>query len=136
MQVTLQELQDYINKIPINQYFNVQVVEIEEGYCKSLTPYNPVLTNFWNTTHGSVYMTVSDMTFFWAISTLTGLGTSGKTSTIEVKTNFLSPSKESDIYAEARVIKNGRRNVYGEVRITNTAGKLLAHSTVMYFKND
>lgn len=135
MQVSLKELQDYVARIPINEYLQVQVVEIGEGYCKSMTPYNPILTNAWNYTHGGVYMTVSDMTFFWALATVNGLDSSGNFSTIEVKTNFLSPSQGSDLYAAARIIKNGRRNIFGDVSITNSTGKLLSHSTVTYSRN-
>lgn len=135
MNVSLQELQDYVDRIPINQYFHVQVLEIGEGYCKTMTPYNLALTNIWHNTHGGTYVTVTDVTFFLAIATLNGLDTSGKTATVELKTNFLNPSKDSELYTEARVIKNGRRNIFGDVSIKNGAGKLLTHSTITYFRN-
>jgi uncharacterized protein (TIGR00369 family) len=136
MLVSLEELRAYVAQIPINEYFQVQVLEIGEGYCKSTIPYNPILTNFWKNTHGGVYTTVSDMTFFWALATLNGLDLSGNFSTVEIKTNFLSPSKENELYAEARVIKNGKRNVFGDVSISDSRGKILSHSTVTYARNN
>ncbi|MGI6453674.1 MAG: PaaI family thioesterase [Syntrophomonadaceae bacterium] len=133
--LSVEELQEYVNQIPINQHFNVQVMEIGEGYAKTMTPFNPTLTNRWHNTHGGTFMTISDITFFLALSSLNGLDTSGNTSTVEIKTNFLSPNKDSELYAEARIIKNGRRNIFGDVSIKNSAGKVVAHSTVTYFKN-
>lgn len=135
MRVSLQELQDHVERIPINQYLRVQVVEIGEGYCKTMMPYNPILTNTWNNTHGGAYMTVTDITFFLALATINGLDITGSTSTLEIKTNFLSPSRESELYTEARVIKNGRRSIFGDVSIKNSTEKIVSHSTVTYLKN-
>ncbi len=134
--VSLPELQEYVKQIPMNQVFQLQVLEIGEGYCKTMTPYNPNLTNIWRSTHGGTYMTVTDITFYLAMCTLNGPDTSGNTSTVEIKTNFLRPNKDSALYAEARIIKNGRRNVFGDVAIKNSIGKQLVHSTVTYFRNN
>lgn len=130
MLVTLDEAQAYVKKIPINKYFQMQVLEIGEGYAKTMTPYNPELTNVSNNTHGGVFMIIADMTFFQALFTLNGFGSKLNFVTSEIKTNFLSSSKDSELYAEARIIKNGRRNIFGVVSITDATGKILTYSTV------
>ena len=134
MLLTLEDLQSYINRIPANQYMHLQLKEIGEGYSKVKMPYNPVFINSWKNTHGAALMTLTDLTFFVAIATLNGLDISGSTSTSEIKINFLRPTNNSDLYAEANIIKNGKRNVFGEVSIKNTTGKLITYSTVTYVR--
>lgn len=135
MRVSLDELKGHVERIPINQYFRLQVLNIGEGYCEAMMPFNPHLTNTWRNTHGGAYMTVTDMAFFLAAATMNGLDISGSTSTVEIKTNFLRPSRESDLFIEAQVIKNGRRHIFGDVRIRDSQSVRVAHSTVTYFKN-
>lgn len=55
MRVSLEELQGHVGRIPINQYFQLKVLEIDDGYCKAMMPYNPSLTNTWGNTHGGLY---------------------------------------------------------------------------------
>jgi len=133
--VSLEELQAHVNRVPVYEKYCGQVLEIREGYCRLMIPYSLSLTNTWKTIHGGVYMTVADLTFFLALATVYGLDTSGNLSTVEIKTNFLSPSKE-DIYAEARIIKNGRSIVFGDVSITDKLGVVVSHSTVTYARRN
>lgn len=135
MMVSLEELQAHVDRVPIYEKFCGRVQEIREGYCKIMIPYSPALTNTWKTIHGGVYMTVADLTVFLALATVYGLDTSGNLSTVEIKTNFLNPSRE-DIYAEARIIKNGRSIVFGDVSITDTKGVVVSHSTVTYARRN
>ncbi|NLU49919.1 MAG: PaaI family thioesterase [Syntrophomonadaceae bacterium] len=135
MITSLEELQAHINQIPINEYLRLKLLEFGEGYSKLMMPYNPVFTNTWKTTHGGALMTLADIAFFVALATLYGLDVSGRISTVEEKTSFLSPSRESDLYATARVIKNGRKLIFGDVSITSDGGRIVSHSTVTYLRN-
>lgn len=51
-----------------------------------------------------------------------------------MKTNFLGPTSASQLYAEARVIKNGRRLVFGGVEVIDKEGNLTIYSTVTCMK--
>lgn len=134
LQLTLNEIQEHINKIPINQYLQLKVLEVNSGNSRIMMPYNPVLTNTWGTTHGGALMTLCDVVFFVALVSLNGIDASGKTSTLEIKTNFLNPVRESNLYAEAKIIKNGRRSIFGEVNVYNEANNIICHSTATYLK--
>ncbi len=134
MQITLEDCQMHMNRVPVNQYFNIQFIDIREGYSKIKMPYNPVFTNSWKNTHGGALLTLADIAFYFAMATMTGLEATGNLSTAELKTNFLNPTSQTDLYAEARVIKNGRRLIFGDVKVLDEEGKSISHSTVTYIR--
>jgi len=130
MPITLKDLQNLIDRIPINQYLHLQILEIGEGYIKIRMPYNPVFTTLSNSTHNGVLMTLADISFFMAIATLHGLDISTCILIKDIKSNFISPNRESELYAEGRVIGCDK----GEIRIINTVDKLISISTISYLK--
>ena len=56
--------------------------------------------------------------------------------TTNLTVTYLYAASEEALNAEARVIKNGRKVLYGEVVITNDAGIRVAHATVTYLRLD
>jgi len=128
MPTELKDFQNLLDRIPINQYLHLQILQIGEGYTKVRMPYNPVCTTLCNSVHGGVLMTLADITFFMAMATLKGLDISTSISIENITTSFLSPSRESELYAEGRIINSER----GEVNIVNTTDKLVSHSTITY----
>lgn len=132
LKVTIEDLQNHLGRLPTNRYLNLEVLAIDQGYARLKMPYNPTFTNSWLNTHGGAILTMTDVCFFMAIATLNGLDTSGRTVTAEQKTNFLRPTSNNALYSEGRIIKNGRRNIFGEVLISNPDNQLVAHSTLTY----
>jgi uncharacterized protein (TIGR00369 family) len=86
--------------------------------------YNPI-----GSVHGGVALTLLDSAMGCAVHTLLEPGV-GYT-TLEVKTNFVRPIKAETglIRCEGTVIHKGSRVVTAEGKVTDTAGKLLAHGT-------
>ncbi len=134
MKVTQEECQLHMVRVPVNQYLNLSILEVEEGYCLVKMPYNPVFANSWNNTHGGALMTLADIAFYFALATLNGLQASGDFATAELKSNFLKPTSKTDLYAEARVIKNGKRIIFGDVAIRDISGIRISHATVSYIR--
>ena len=56
--------------------------------------------------------------------------------TAEMKTSFLSGAKREDIYCTAKILKLGRRLIFGEADCANGDGKLLTHHTLTYIRPD
>ncbi len=52
-----------------------------------------------------------------------------------MKTNFLSSAREEDFRCHAKVLKLGRRLVYGVAECTTLEGKLLTHNTITYIRS-
>lgn len=136
MIVTQEECQMHMNRVPVNQYLNLEILEVREGYSQVRMPYNPIFANSWNNTHGGALMTLADIAFYFALATLNGLEASGNFATAELKSNFLKPTSQVDLYAEARVIKNGKRLIFGDVQIKDISGQGVSHATVSYIRRD
>ncbi len=128
------EIKAHLAQIPVNQYLQVRLLETGEGVCTVAMPFNPRLANSWQGTHGGVLVTLADMAFFLAQATQNGIDSSGRVATAEIKTNFLGSNKGGDLKAEARVIKNGKRLVFGEVTVFDLNNTVISHSTLSYVK--
>jgi acyl-coenzyme A thioesterase PaaI-like protein len=56
--------------------------------------------------------------------------------TAEMKTNFLGVAKRSGFRCRAKVLKFGRRLIYGVAECADENGKLLTHHTVTYIRSE
>jgi uncharacterized protein (TIGR00369 family) len=86
--------------------------------------YNPI-----GSVHGGVALTLLDSAMGCAVHTLLDAGVSY--ATLEVKTNFVRPiSLETGVIrCEGTVLHLGSRVATAEGKLTDAAGKLLAHGT-------
>jgi len=67
---------------------------------------------------------------------VTRLGPGDGSVTAKMKTNFLNGEREEDILCRAKVLKLGRRLIYGVGECRHREGKLLTHSTITYIRAD
>lgn len=70
---------------------------------------------------GAIY-TLADLAFAVA----SNFDKEEATVSLSTSANFMSASKGNVLYAEARLIKDGRRNCFYEVRVTDDLGKDIA----------
>jgi acyl-coenzyme A thioesterase PaaI-like protein len=64
----------------------------------------------------------------------TKLGLSDSSVTAEMKTNFLGAAKKEAFRCGAKVLKLGRRLIYGVAECVDGSGRLLAHHTITYIR--
>jgi len=79
-------------------------------------------------------MAAADVAMWLAIKTRLGLEDGSVTA--EMKTNFLAGAKHESFTCTARILKCGRRLVYGVAECLNEDGKLLTHHTLTYIRHD
>ncbi|TCO13733.1 uncharacterized protein (TIGR00369 family) [Camelimonas lactis] len=92
----------------------VAEMEVKPEYCT--TP---------PTIHGGAVMAFADT--LGAVATIVNLREGQGTTTLESKTNFVSPAPAGDtVRGETTPIHRGRRTQVWQTRITNGAGKLVA----------
>ena len=128
---------DYVNAIfagelpapPISTLIGFRGVEAEPGRAVfEMTPgpehYNPI-----GSVHGGIALTLLDSAMGCAVHTLLDAGV-GYT-TLELKTNFVRPITldTGPIRCEGTVVHSGSRVATAEGKLTDAAGKLLAHGT-------
>jgi uncharacterized protein (TIGR00369 family) len=114
---------------PISELMGFQGVEAEPGRAVfEMVPgqqhYNPI-----GSVHGGVALTLLDSAMGCAVHTTLDAGV-GYT-TLEVKSNFVRPITADTglIRCEGLVIHSGSRVATAEGKLTDAAGKLLAHGT-------
>ena len=54
--------------------------------------------------------------------------------TSELNTAFLAPAKGEHVYCTARILKMGRRRIYGVAECHGKKGNLFSHHTVTYVR--
>ena len=85
---------------------------------------------------GPIMMALADAALYLALFTMVGVEPLALTN--ELKTNFLRPARGEDLIATGRILKLGRRVVYGTVDIAEASNpeRLVAHATGSYVRPD
>jgi len=128
------ELRQLLTQVSSIKHYGFQLHSFSDGECTILVPFHKDLERPGGIVGGQVFMAASDVAMWLAI--ITRLGPRDGSVTAEMKTNFLSGAREEDIFCHARVLKLGRRLIYGVGECRNREGKLLTHSTITYIRAD
>ena len=105
---------------------------IADGQCSLDVPFQEAFERPGGIVSGQVFMAAADVAMWLAIKTKLGLNDSSVTA--EMKTNFLGGARRQEFRCTARVLKLGRRLIYGVAECVDSAGRLLAHHTVTYIR--
>ena len=73
---------------------------------------------------GGIIATLADYAFHRAVQSVLRPGQTAVT--VELKLNFISPAKDGELTATARVVSAGRRIVVGDVEVTGDEGEMVA----------
>ncbi len=100
------------------------------GECVLELPHRPLLERPGGIMNGPALMAAADCAMWLAIKTRIGLDRDALTS--ELNTAFLSAAKGEHVYCTARIVKFGRRSIYGTAECHSKAGQLFSHHTITY----
>ena len=96
--------------------------EIGDNYAKCSLILEDKHRNAYGGIMGGAIYTLADLAFAVA----SNFDKEEATVSLSTSANFMSASKGNVLYAEARLIKDGRRNCFYEVRVTDDLGKDIA----------
>ena len=96
--------------------------EIGDNYSKCSLILEDKHRNAYGGIMGGAIYTLADLAFAVA----SNFDKEEATVSLSTSANFMSASKGSVLYAEAKLIKDGRRNCFYEVRVTDDLGKDIA----------
>jgi len=130
--VTEAELQKLLGESEFFKVYQYKLYSFGEGECTLEVPYQKLWERPGGVTCGPVFMAVADVTMWFAIMTRLGIAKAEMAVTVEMKTNFLSGAKQDNILCKAKVLKLGRRLIYGVAECMNPEGKLFTHHTLTY----
>ncbi|NNG01085.1 MAG: PaaI family thioesterase [Desulfobacteraceae bacterium] len=124
---------DVINKIPIVDTLQIQILTLADGICESKVARKISYDGVFNSFHGGLLMTIADSTACFAIFTRTGPHV--KLTTTDMNIRFLAPCL-TDVTARARVIKQGRTMCPVAVDLFDDNRKHVAVAQVNYILLD
>jgi len=118
---------EYQKRIPFVQHLRIHTDSLGKGSARLSVPVEGHLTNSLGTVHGGVIMSLLDVALCTAARTLHP--ESVGVITINLSTSFIGAGSGTTLYAEARVLKDGRSMSFVEGEAMNEDGTLVAKAT-------
>ncbi len=126
---SLRELNDLLAEHEFTSRMGMRVLAAGDGECELVVPYQPAYDRPGGIVSGQVYTHAADVAFWLAIKTRLGLDDGSVTSSMT--TSFLGSASREPLRCRARVLKLGRRLVYGCAECL-AGDRLLTHHTLTY----
>ncbi|MDP9111998.1 MAG: PaaI family thioesterase [Candidatus Eremiobacteraeota bacterium] len=112
------------------ELLDLHLESVGDGSAVMRMPYRLQVTNGTGAVHGGAIVSLCDTCFYIALASI--YGPEQETTTAALACNFLAPAlPPHDLIADAKVLKSGRRIVYGEVHV-RSGEKLVAHATLNF----
>lgn len=134
VRVTVEQLQTMIQNVPFVTLLGVRILEVGEGTCRARLPYDDRFLQYYNLIHGGVIASLADTMVYMAQATLNGITLNTVTTNLAV--TYLGTARQDDLFAEAKILKNGKKLIYGDVSVTDADGRQIAHATATYMRLD
>ncbi len=120
---TLEEAREMFAKdLYATELTGICIDEIGEDYAKCSLELNDKHRNAYGGIMGGAIYTLADLAFAVA----SNFGKEYKTVSLTTSASFMSASRGSTLYASARLIKDGRRNCFFTVTVTDDLDKVIA----------
>jgi uncharacterized protein (TIGR00369 family) len=125
------QLEEVLARAAFASVYDFRLRSFADGECVIEVPFKPELERPGGIVAGPAFMTAADVAFWLALVTRRG-SEAEPAVTSHMTTAFLSPARQEPFLAHARILKEGRRQVYGEVECKDITGRLLTHHTLTY----
>lgn len=132
MKPTKKVLQALLDKSKFIRHYGFRVARVSGDACTLELPHKPLLERPGGIVNGPALMAAADCAMWMAIKAKLGMEFDALTS--ELNTAFLAPAKGEHVYCTARILKLGRRRIYGTAECHAKNGKLFSHHTVTYVR--
>lgn len=129
-----QELVRLLSEVSFTRLYGFTLHHIADGECGIDVPFQEIFERPGGVVGGQVFMAAADAAMWLAIKTRLGLADPSVTA--EMKTNFLGGARKEAFRCTAKVLKLGRRLIFGVAECVGVGGRLLAHHTVTYIRID
>ena len=126
------DLQRLLDDSQFLRPYGFQVVSVDETLCTLELPHRADLERPGGIINGPALMAAADCAMWLAIKARIGLENDALTS--ELNTAFLAPAKGGHVYCTARILKMGRRRIYGVAECHDKKGNLFSHHTLTYVR--
>ncbi|MGA6994320.1 MAG: PaaI family thioesterase [Candidatus Deferrimicrobiaceae bacterium] len=134
MAVTKGDLQKILSEAPFLKEYGFRLHSVADGMCQLRVPFRNTFERPGGIISGPVFMAAADVAMWLAI--MTRLGKDDPSVTIDMKTAFLSWASQEEFRCTARLLRMGKRLIYGIAECVDKRGKLLTHHTITYIRPD
>ena len=132
MKATRHALQRLLDRSRFIRHYGFRVLKSSRHACTIELPHRPLLERPGGIINGPALMAAADCAMWLAIKTRLGVEQDALTS--ELNTAFLAPAKGGHVYCTAKILKLGRRRIYGVAQCHAKNGTLYSHHTVTYVR--
>ena len=129
LSISVPRLNDLLAEHEFTRRMQLRVVSLGDGECELEVPYLPEYDRPGGIVSGQVYTHAADVAFWLAIKTRLGLDDASVTSSMT--TAFLGSASREPLQCRARVLRLGRRLVYGSAECL-AGERLVSHHTLTY----
>jgi uncharacterized protein (TIGR00369 family) len=127
------QLQQLLDRARFLRPYGFRVVAADKTKCTLELPHKTSLERPGGIINGPALMAAADCAMWLAIKAR--LGVEGDALTSELNTAFLAPAKGEHVYCTARILKMGRRSIYGVAKCHGKKGNLFSHHTLTYVRS-
>jgi uncharacterized protein (TIGR00369 family) len=127
---TKRELQALLARANFVRGYGMRLQALSDAECIIAMPFKRALERPGGTVNGPAFMAAADCAMWLAIKRHIGLEHDAVTS--ELNTAFLNAARRETVYCTARVLKTGKRIIYGTAECHDGKGRLFTHHTVTY----
>ena len=122
--MSVEHAREYQKKIPFVSHLKILTEELGKGTARLSMPVEAHLRNSLGTVHGGAIMSLLDVALCTAARTLhpESIGVV----TIDLSTSFIGGGTSAKLFAEARVMRDGRSMSFVEAEAKNEDGSLVA----------
>jgi uncharacterized protein (TIGR00369 family) len=132
--ITNDDLCQILDEARFARIYGLKLHSFGNGECALKLPFQEQLERPGGIVSGSVLMAAADAAMWLAI--MTRLGKDAMTVTSGMTTAFLSSAKKEDVVCTAKVLRLGKKLIYGVAECTSDAGALISHHTITYTRLD
>jgi len=110
--------------------YGLKLVAVSDAECTIAMPFRRTFERPGGTVNGPAFMAAADCAMWLAIKRHIGLEHDAVTS--ELNTAFLNAARRQTVYCTARILKLGKRIIYGTAECHDRKGRVFTHHTVTY----
>lgn len=105
-------------QMPANRIFGFKIIDIKEGYAKIHVPFKEDFIGdfFHGLWHGGIIASIADSAAGIAASTVL-TDVRDRLNTIDLRIDYLNGAIKEDLYAEAELLKVGKRIIKADVKL-------------------
>jgi uncharacterized protein (TIGR00369 family) len=130
MRTSKAALQKLLRRSRFVSGYGLRLVSVSDEQCTIAMPFRKAFERPGGTVNGPAFMAAADCAMWLAIKRHIGIAHDAVTS--ELNTAFLNAARRETVYCTARVLKLGKRIIYGTAECHDRRGKLFTHHSVTY----